>query len=156
MSDFGLIWRPFHEYLQIKNFFKNPVLPLFYLHSPLASCKKSEKSLQPFLKKQRYQSTNQPANYHQQHRFYRTLLTPVQKNNQEQMTMRKEFEVNIYRFKVHNTQLKRRQSTRHYGPEIQFYYQNLQNIDIFTNLWRRFSLLKLAYYLSSRVIFSNL
>ena len=24
VSDFGLIWRPFCEYLQVKNFFKNP------------------------------------------------------------------------------------------------------------------------------------
>ena len=26
VSDFGLIWRPFQEYLQIKNFFKNLAL----------------------------------------------------------------------------------------------------------------------------------
>ena len=26
VSDCGLIWRPFHEYLQIKIFFKNPAL----------------------------------------------------------------------------------------------------------------------------------
>ena len=40
---------------------------------------KSEKSLEPFLRKLRYQPTNQPTNYYQQHRFYRTWLTPVQK-----------------------------------------------------------------------------
>ena len=26
VSDFELIWRPFREYLQIKNFFKNPAV----------------------------------------------------------------------------------------------------------------------------------
>ena len=75
VSDLGLIWRPFREYLQIKNFFKNPALWLFYLYSPLTSCKKSEKSLEPFLRKLHYQ----PTNYYQQHWFYRTSLTPVQK-----------------------------------------------------------------------------
>ena len=35
VSDFGLIWRPFREYLQINNFFKYPALSLFYLYSPL-------------------------------------------------------------------------------------------------------------------------
>ena len=58
VSDFGLIWRPFWEYHQIKNFFKNPALLLFYLYSPLTSCKKSENSLEPFLRKLRYQPTN--------------------------------------------------------------------------------------------------
>ena len=72
MSDFGLIWRPVCEYLQIKIFFfKNPALPLFYLYSLLTSCKKSEKPLEPFLRKLRYlptiQPTNQTTNYYQQH-----------------------------------------------------------------------------------------
>ena len=58
VSDFGLIWRPFCEYFQIKKFFKN----LFYLYSPITSCKKSEKFLEPFLRKLRYQPTNQPTN----------------------------------------------------------------------------------------------
>ena len=40
---------------------------------------KSEKSLEPFLRKLRYQPTNQPTNYYQQHRPYRTSLTSVQK-----------------------------------------------------------------------------
>ena len=40
---------------------------------------KSEKSLEPFLRKLRYQPTNQPTNYYQQHRSYRTSLMPVQK-----------------------------------------------------------------------------
>ena len=42
----GLIWWPFREYLQIKNFFKTPALWLFYLSS-LTSCKLSKKSLEP-------------------------------------------------------------------------------------------------------------
>ena len=40
-------------------------LSLFYLYSPLNSRKKSEKSLEPFLRKLRYQPTNY---YYQQHR----------------------------------------------------------------------------------------
>ena len=55
-------------------FFKNPTLSLFYLYSPLTSYKKSEKSLEPLLRKLRYQSTN----YYQKHRSYRTWVTPVQ------------------------------------------------------------------------------
>ena len=43
-------------------FFKNPTLSLSYLYSPLTSSKKSEKSFEPFLRKLRYQSTNQPSN----------------------------------------------------------------------------------------------
>ena len=73
VSDFGLIWRPFREYLQIKNFFKNPALSLFYLYGPLTSRKKSEKLLAPFLRKLRYQPTN-----HLQHRSHRTSLTLIQ------------------------------------------------------------------------------
>ena len=42
--------------------FKNPVLLLFYLYSPLTSCKKSKKSLESFLRKLRYQPTNQHTN----------------------------------------------------------------------------------------------
>ena len=49
-----------------------------------------------------------------------------------------------YRFIVHNTQLNRRQSTHYYGLKIQFSYQNLENIEIFRNLWLRFWLSKLA------------
>ena len=74
-SDFELIWRPFCEYLQIKNFFQK-----FGSVTFLPLCKKSEKSLEPFLRKLRYQQTNQPTNYYQQHRFYRIeifWLTPV-------------------------------------------------------------------------------
>ena len=75
VSDFGLIWRRFREYLQIKNFFKSLALTLFYLYSPLTKCRKSEKSLEPFLRK----LCHQPTNHYQQHRSYRTSLTPVQK-----------------------------------------------------------------------------
>ena len=76
VSGFGLIWRRFREYLQIKSFFsKNPALSLFYLYSSLTSCRKSEKSLEPFLRKLRYQ----PTNYYQQHQSCRTSLTPAQK-----------------------------------------------------------------------------
>ena len=83
MSDFGVIWRRFREYLQIKTFFQKVcqslALSLYYFYSPLTSCKKSEKSLEPFLRKLRHQPTNQPTNHYQQHRFYRTQLAPVQK-----------------------------------------------------------------------------
>ena len=64
VSDFGLIWRHFRKYLQNKFFvFKNPTLSLFYHYSLLTSCKKSEKSFEPFLRKLRYQPTNQPTKY---------------------------------------------------------------------------------------------
>ena len=59
---FGIIWRPFHEYLQIKICFQKPGSVTFYLCSPLTSCKNSEKSLELFLRKLRYQATNQPTN----------------------------------------------------------------------------------------------
>ena len=83
MPDFGLIWRLFANISKSTIFFKNPALRLFYHYSPLTSCKKSENSLELFLWKLRYQTsnepTNQPINYFQQHRSYRTSLTPVQK-----------------------------------------------------------------------------
>ena len=62
VSDFGLIWRLFHKYLQSKKFFQKSgsVIRLFYLYSSLTSCKKSENSLEPFLRKLRYEPTNQP------------------------------------------------------------------------------------------------
>ena len=41
---------------------KNPALSPFYLYSSLTSCRKSEKSLEPLLRKLRYQPTNQPTN----------------------------------------------------------------------------------------------
>ena len=59
MSDFGLIWRLFREYFQIKNFFQNSVTFLPLLSSNFMQ-KSPEKSLEPFLKKLRYQPTNQP------------------------------------------------------------------------------------------------
>ena len=51
----------------------------FLLLQSLTSCKKSEKSFYTFLKKLHHQPTNQPTNHCQQHSFYRTWLTPVQK-----------------------------------------------------------------------------
>ena len=36
-------------------FFKNPALWLFHLYNPLTSCKKSDKSVEPFLRKLHYQ-----------------------------------------------------------------------------------------------------
>ena len=44
VSDFGLIWRRFSEYHQIKKFFSKIRLSLSYHYSPLTTCKKSEKS----------------------------------------------------------------------------------------------------------------
>ena len=75
VSDFGLIWRPFHEYLQINNFFqKSGSVTFLPLYSP-NFMQKLEKSLEPFLRKLCYQ----PTNYYQQHRSYKISLTPVQK-----------------------------------------------------------------------------
>ena len=73
VSDFGLIGDYFANISKSRIFFKNPALSPFYLYSPLSSCKKSEMSLEPFLGKLHYQPTN-----YQQHRSYRTSLTPVQ------------------------------------------------------------------------------
>ena len=78
VSDFGLIWRPFREYFQINNFFqKFGSVTLLPLQSPnfMQKIRKvlravSEKTALP---------TNQPTNYFQQHRSYRTSLTLVQK-----------------------------------------------------------------------------
>ena len=42
-------------------FFKSPAVSLLYLYSLLTSCKISEKFLEPFLTKLRYQPTNQPT-----------------------------------------------------------------------------------------------
>ena len=54
-----------------------------------------------------------------------------------------------YRFKIHNTQLNRRLSTRNYfGLKVQFLYQNLQNIEIWKSFWPRFS--KLIWWLITR------
>ena len=79
VSDFGLIWRLFREYLQIKNFFfKILALWLFYLCSPLTSFKKSEKSLAPFFEKTAL-TNYQPTNHYQQQQPCRSLLTQVQK-----------------------------------------------------------------------------
>ena len=76
-SDFGLIWRRFRKYLQIKDFFqKFGSVTFLPLQSPnfMEKIRKilravSEKTALP---------TNQSTNYYQQHRSYRTSLTPVQ------------------------------------------------------------------------------
>ena len=69
VSDFGLISRPFREYLQIKNFFKNAALSLLYLCSPLTSCKKIRKIVRAVFEKTALPTnpTNQPTNYYQRH-----------------------------------------------------------------------------------------
>ena len=75
VSDFGLIWRLFCEFLQIKIFFqKFGSVTFLPLQSP-NFMQKIRKFLEPFLGKLRYQPTNQ------QHRSHRTSLTPVQKYN---------------------------------------------------------------------------
>ena len=68
VSDFGLIWRPFREYLQIKNFFqKTASITFLPLQCP------------NFIHCVTNQPSSQPTNYYQQHRSYRTSLMPVQK-----------------------------------------------------------------------------
>ena len=64
VSDFGLIWRPFRKYLQIKIFFfqKSHSVTFLTLQSPNFMEKKSEKALEPFLRKLYYQPTNQQTN----------------------------------------------------------------------------------------------
>ena len=57
VSNFGLIWKPFREYLQNKIFFQKSSSVTFL--SFLTSCKKSEKCLELFLRKLRHQPTNQ-------------------------------------------------------------------------------------------------
>ena len=56
-------------------FQKSSSVTFLPLQSPNFMQKKLEKSLEPFLRKLCYQLTN----YYQQHRSYRTSLTPVQK-----------------------------------------------------------------------------
>ena len=95
VSDFGLIWRPFHEYLQIKNFYQKSGSATFLPSQSPSFMQKIRKILTAVSEKTAL-PTNQPASQ---------LLptTPIlqdladagPKNNQEQMTMRKEFEVNI-------------------------------------------------------------
>ena len=57
---FRLIWRFFREYLQIKTFFQNSGPESFLPVQSPNLMQKSEKSLEPFLRKLRYQPTNQP------------------------------------------------------------------------------------------------
>ena len=55
-----------------------------------------------------------------------------------------------YRFKIYNTRLNSRLFSQNYfGLKVQFLYQNLRNIEIFKNLWLRFSKSKFAHHLSS-------
>ena len=74
VSDFGLIWRRFCEYLQINNFFKYPAVTFLPLQSPnfLQNIRKILRAVS--------EKTVLPTNYYQQHRFFRTSLTPVQKD----------------------------------------------------------------------------
>ena len=62
VSEFGLIWRPFREYLQINNFFQKSVSVTFLPLQPPNFMQKIRKSLEPFLRKLRYQPTNPPTN----------------------------------------------------------------------------------------------
>ena len=58
------IWANLETFTRIspnQEFFSK-ILSFCYLYSPLTSCKNSEKSLDPFLRKLRYQSTNQRTN----------------------------------------------------------------------------------------------
>ena len=61
VSDFGLIWRLFCEYLRMKIFFKNLTQLLFYLYGLLTSCKKSQKILRAVSGKTALPA-NQPTN----------------------------------------------------------------------------------------------
>ena len=77
-------------------------------------------------------------------------------NNLEQVTIVKVVKFQ-YRLKIHNAQLNIRLFTQKVlGLKVQFLYENLQNIEIFKNLWLRISKSKLAYHPSSWMIFSNL
>ena len=87
VSDFGLIWRRFREYLQIKNFFQKSDSVTFLPLQSFNLMKKSEKSLESFLRKLRYQ----PTEYYQQHWSYRTSLTSVEKEKYWQNQLRKAF-----------------------------------------------------------------
>ena len=67
-SIWAIFGQVFKEFDQIKQMnisksiilLKNPAVSLFCLYSHPNSCKKSEKSLESFLRKLRYQPTNQP------------------------------------------------------------------------------------------------
>ena len=89
-----LIWRPFSWICPNQEFFpKIRLCDFSTFNSPLASCKKSEKSFKSFLRKLRYQPTNQPTIYYQQHQFYRTWLKSVQ---QDKITFNHWKIVNLY------------------------------------------------------------
>ena len=50
-SDFGLIWRRFREYNENEFFFGKTAVYVSCPYSDELSCKKSRKSLEPFLRK---------------------------------------------------------------------------------------------------------
>ena len=79
VSNFGLIWRLFHKYLRIKNFFqKSDSVTFLPLQSPNVM-QKIRKILRAVSEKTAL-PTNQATNYNQQNYYqsYRTSLTPVQ------------------------------------------------------------------------------
>ena len=88
VSDFGLIWRPFREYLQIKSFFQKYGSVTFLPLQPPNFMQKIRKVLRVVSEKIAL-PTNQPTNYYQQHRAYRTLLMPVQKQKQNKTKQKK-------------------------------------------------------------------
>ena len=79
VSDFGLIWGPFREHLQIKNFFQETGSVTFLPFYSRNFMQKIRKILRAVYEKTTL-PTNQPTSYYQQHRFYRAWLTPVQKS----------------------------------------------------------------------------
>ena len=56
---FGCVWA---WQCGAATFFKNPALSLFCNHGPLPSCKKSEKTIERFPRKRRYERTNERTN----------------------------------------------------------------------------------------------
>ena len=76
-ENFGLIWRPFCEYLQIKNFFQKSSSVTFLSLQSRNFRQKIRKILRA-VSENTVLPTNQPSNYYQQHRSYRTSLIQVQ------------------------------------------------------------------------------
>ena len=68
VSDFGLIWRPFREYLQIKNFFqKSGSVTFLPLQSPnfMQKIRKILRAVSEKIALLTNQTTNQSTNYYQ-------------------------------------------------------------------------------------------
>ena len=78
VPDFGLICRPFREYLQIKNFFQKSDSITFLSLKSLNFMQKIRKVLRAISEKTAL-PTNQLTNQLLKHRSYRTSLTLVQK-----------------------------------------------------------------------------